>query len=534
MLFKDRPYLVPLLLAIAVAIGVLLGNNLKRNTINNQKLFQKGHSSKISTILALISSEYVDSVSVKELEEKAIPEVLKNLDPHTVYIPAKEMVEVTEEMSGNFGGIGVQFRMQDDTVMVVDVIAGGPSKGVGILAGDRIVEVNDTTIAGIKASTNDIMKKLRGPKGTKVKVSVARRGTKNLIDFEITRGTIPIYSVDVSYMINKEIGFIKVNRFSEQTDKEFNQAIKKLKGLGAQKLIIDLRGNTGGSLRAVRNMTDEFLGKDALILKTKGAKRLEAVMRATERGEWEKGAIVVLIDEFSASASEILAGALQDNDRGIIIGRRSFGKGLVQEQIPMVDGSALRLTVAKYYTPSGRCIQKHYDKGNSESYFKDLSERMRHGEFLSQDSIHLPDSLKYYTLKGRVVYGGGGIMPDHFIPADTTGNSNYLYQLTRKGLVYQYAFKYADSNRKELSNLKTPEEFIQHLKNEKVFEAFIKYAATKGVKKDRQGLKKSGKIIHAQLYAYIARDILGEEGFYSMIRAIDITLEKAIDIISKE
>lgn len=534
MLFKDRKYLIPLLLAIAVAVGVLLGNNLKQNSLNNQQLFKKGHSSKISSLLALIASEYVDSVSVKDLEEKAIPELLKNLDPHTVYIPAKDMQEVTEEMSGNFGGIGVQFRMQEDTVMVVDVISGGPSKGVGVLAGDRIVLVDDTLIAGIKASTIDIMKKLRGPKGTKVKISVARRGETKLVDFEITRGTIPIYSVDVAYMLNNEIGFIKVNRFSEQTDREFNQAIIKLKELQAKKLIIDLRGNTGGSLRAVRNMTDEFLGKDALILKTKGAKRLEAVMRATERGDWEQGAVAVLIDEFSASASEILAGALQDNDRGTIIGRRSFGKGLVQEQIPMIDGSALRLTVAKYYTPSGRCIQKHYDKGKSENYFKDLSERMKHGEFVSKDSIHLPDSLKYYTLKGRVVYGGGGIMPDYFVPADTTGNSNYLYQLTRRGLIFQYAFKYADLHRAELSKLTNTENLIQYLDRNKVFQKFLTDAHKKGVKKDSKGIKLSGEIIKTQLYAYIVRDIKGEEGFYSITRKIDTTLQKAIDIISEK
>lgn len=529
-----KKYIIPLLLAFAVAIGMILGNNLKQNAVLNQMAYKPTGGSKIGTILTLIASEYVDSVSVKDLEERAIPELLNNLDPHTVYIPAKQMREVAEEMSGNFSGIGVQFQMQNDTVTVVDVILGGPSKAVGIMAGDRIVKVNDTIIAGVEMSTKDVMKKLRGIKGTKVVVDIARKGENKLLQFEITRDNIPLYSIDVSYMINKATGFIKVTRFSEKTDNEFHQALLQLKEKGATSLIVDLRGNTGGSLRSVLNMADEFLPKGSIILKTKGAKRPEAYNNSTARGEWLDGKVAVLIDDFSASASEILAGALQDNDRGVIIGRRSFGKGLVQEQIPMIDGSALRLTVAKYYTPSGRCIQKHYDKGDNESYFKDLSQRMAHGEFLSKDSIHQADSLKYYTKKGRVVYGGGGIMPDYFIPADTTGNSDYLYQITRKGLVYQYAFDYADNHRGKLTATKSIEDLVTILKKDNVFEKFIKYASKKGVKKSNADLKISADILRTQVFAYISRNIKGEEGFYTVIKDIDNTLLEAISILDKK
>ncbi|TKG93570.1 S41 family peptidase [Puteibacter caeruleilacunae] len=531
---KLKPYYTPIIIALAVTLGFVLGNNMKQNAslnLDSQRLFSMG---KMSTILSLISSEYVDSVSVSELEEKAIPELLKNLDPHTVYIPAKKMRDVTEEMSGNFGGIGVQFSIQNDTVMVIDVVTGGPSQKLGILAGDRIVEVDDTLIAGIGVKNERVMNLLRGEIGTDVNVGIARKGYKELIDFKITRGEIPLISVDVSYMMDDKTGFIKVSRFSEKTYEEFYEALYKLKEQSADQLIVDLRGNTGGSLGAVIRMVNEFLDEGDLILKTKGNSRPEKSLKADSKGIWKEGKVMVLIDEFSASASEIFAGALQDNDRGVIVGRRSFGKGLVQEQIPLMDGSALRLTVARYYTPSGRSIQKPYDLGHNDDYFKDISNRYVHGEFLEKDSIEMKDTLRYYTKSGRVVFGGGGIMPDHFVPVDTTGYSDYFYKVTQKGLIYQFAFKYADEHRNELKDKIDAMALKAKLEKDHIFDEFLKYATKKGVKTNWKDLKISREILETQTKAYIARNILGEEGFYPIIKDIDKTLNKAQEILKGE
>ncbi len=529
-----KAYNIPILIALAVALGVVIGNNLKKNAQLSQAISFSNNTGKLSTILSLIRSEYVDSVSIAEIEEEIIPEVVRKLDPHSIYIPAENTQKVAEEMTGNFGGIGVQFNMQKDTVMVIDVIPGGPSKIVGIMAGDRIVKVNDSIIAGVGMKDSDIVGMLRGPKGTKVTVQVFRLGTKELLDFEITRDDIPLYSVDVSYMVNNEIGFVKVSRFSEKTYDEFKEALVDLSEDGCEKLIVDLRGNTGGALGPVLRMCDEFLQKGEMMLYTKGYNRPQRSSTARQGGLWIDKEVMVLIDEFSASASEIFAGAIQDNDRGIIVGRRSFGKGLVQEQIPLADGSAFRITTAKYYTPSGRCIQKPYDRGNSEDYFNDISNRYQHGEFMEADSIHFADSLKYYTKKGRLVYGGGGIMPDHFVPADTTGYSDYYDEITRKGLVYGFAFQYADENRNKLNKLKSAAEFESYLGQNNIFEQFLAYTVENGVKTDRKGLQQSGKILEVQVEAYIARNIMGEEGFYAIIKQVDKTLQKAIEIFEKE
>ncbi|MDP2114452.1 MAG: S41 family peptidase, partial [Bacteroidota bacterium] len=414
---------IPLLLAIAVVTGILIGNRLTRNSGANQPSFSMSGFNKMDAVIELIKNSYVDSVSTDSLIEKAIPLLLKNLDPHTSYIPPKEMVGVEEEMRGNFGGIGVQFSIQNDTVMVVDVISGGPSSKLGILPGDRIVTVNDTLLAGAGLKNEKVLSKLRGEKGTKVNVGIKRKGFKDLFEFNITRGEIPIYSVDVSYMIDETTGYIKVSRFGEKTYQEFMEGMKKLTQLGMKTVIVDMRGNPGGYLNAVIRMVNEFLVKGELIVYTQGHSQPRKTFNADSNGTFRDKGVVVLIDDFSASASEIFAGAIQDNDRGWVIGRRSFGKGLVQEQIPFKDGSALRLTVARYYTPSGRSIQKPYDKGN-DKYYKDIMDRAIHGEFQQADSIQFSDSLKYTTLAGRTVYGGGGIMPDFFIPADTLGFSD--------------------------------------------------------------------------------------------------------------
>ncbi|GAP69983.1 C-terminal peptidase [Bacteroidales bacterium 6E] len=528
-MFRKHPSFIPLILAVTLVAGLVIGNALSRKSQPEYRPMRTASANKLTTILELVQQAYVDSVDTREIIESTIPEMLENLDPHSTYIPAREMQGVEEEMQGNFSGIGVQFSIQEDTVVVIEVISGGPSHKLGLMAGDRIVMVNDSLIAGVGIQNDQVLKLLRGQKGTKVKVSNLRRGYAELFDFDITRGDIPIFSVDVSYMIDKETGFIKVSRFAEQTYREFMEGMARLDSAGASKIIIDLRGNPGGYLTAVIRMVDEFLGKDEPILITRGKSQPEKVYNSSGRNSFSDKKVFVMIDEFSASASEIFAGALQDNDRGIVIGRRSFGKGLVQEQVPFTDGSAVRLTVARYYTPSGRSIQKPYNNGN-EKYNEDIFERMIHGEFLDKDSIQFADSLKYYTRSGRVVYGGGGIMPDIFVPADTSGRSEYFNRVAQRGLVYQYAFQFTDQYRDQLKRFITASEMEKWLDRQNLMDGFVKYAAGKGVPPNQEGLRISGEIIETQLKAYIARNILGEEGFYPIIQKIDKTLLKAIEV----
>jgi len=520
---------MPVFLALALVAGIFLGNNLKTGSNRKLENFSLGRANKLETIVDLITSSYVDSISKDKLIEDAIPGLLKNLDPHTVYIPAKDMEGVTEEMTGNFSGIGVQFSIQNDTVMVVDVISGGPSYKLGIEPGDRIVTVNDSVIAGVKINNDKVMQLLRGEKGTQVNIGIKRHDIKDLIKYEIVRGEIPIYSVDVSYMIDNETGYIKVSRFGERTYDEFMEGLRKLNSEGMKNVIVDLRGNPGGYLGAVIRMVNEFLEGGETILYTEGYAQPRKTYTATEKGTSADKNVVVMIDDFSASASEIFAGAIQDNDRGWVVGRRSFGKGLVQEQIPLMDGSALRLTVSRYHTPSGRCIQKSYKDGNEE-YYQDIVKRMVHGEFQVADSIHMTDSLSYKTLHGRTVYGGGGIMPDYFVPADTSGYSDYFSDLIQKRLIYSYSLDYADQHREQLNKLKTGAGFDKYLSEKDILNDFVSYAARKGVPKSREGLQISGKIIEVQLKAYIARNIIGEEGFYPIIMQIDNALLKAVEV----
>ena len=527
---KKTTILLPVLIAIAVAVGIMIGNLLNRNAAT-PAFHGMGFSqpNKISTILDLINKGYVDSVNTGDIIEETIPEILKNLDPHTSYIPVRDMQEVQEEMSGNFSGIGVQFSIQEDTVRVIEVISGGPSSQVGVLPGDRIVTVNDSLIAGVKVHNNTVMSLLRGEKNSKVRIGVVRAGYNDALEFEITRGDIPLYSVDVSYMIDEHTGFIKVSRFANTTYKEFMEGMMKLQNDGAQKVIIDLRSNPGGSLVGVLQMVDEFLKKGEPILYTEGLNQPRKTYNASSRATFSDIDVYVMIDEFSASASEIFAGAMQDNDRGFVIGRRSFGKGLVQEQIPLMDGSALRLTVARFYTPSGRCIQSSYEDGNEE-YYNHIYERFHNMEQLVADSIHFADSLRYETKGGRVVYGGGGIMPDFFVPADTTGNSAYFDQIYRKGLIYSFAYAYADSHREELTQFTSAGEFEDYMDQHNALNEFVAYAEEKGVKRDAEGLKISGEVINTQMKAYVARNIIGEEGFYPIIKQIDKTLLRAIEV----
>ena len=529
---KKSSIILPLVIAFSVAGGILIGNLLKQNSQQSFSGFAYNQSNKLATIIDLINNGYVDSVNTKSMIEKTIPELLKNLDPHTIYIPAQNMQEVREEMQGNFSGIGVQFSVQEDTVRVIEVVSGGPSSKVGVLPGDRIVRVQDSIIAGVNVKNQTVLNLLRGEKNSKVTIGVVRKNYNNELEFEITRDDIPIFSVDVSYMIDEETGYMKISRFAETTYNEFMEGMAKLSGLGAQKVIFDLRQNTGGSLVSVLRMVDEFLDKGEPILYTEGINQPRKTYNSSGKNSWKDVDVYVMIDEISASASEIFAGAIQDNDRGIVIGRRSFGKGLVQEQIPLIDGSALRLTVARFYTPSGSCIQSSYENG-TEDYYNNIYERFHNMEQLVADSIHFADSLKYTTKGGRIVYGGGGIMPDFFVPADTSGNSEYFTKIYRKGLLYTYAYVYADQHRDVLSAFTSADEFDTYLNQNNILNDFVKYAEEKGVEKDAEGLKVSGLIMKTQLKAYIARNIMGEEGFYPIIKQIDKTLLKAVEISQK-
>lgn len=530
---KRIKILLPLLLAIAIAGGIYIGAKIQQRVTPKQSFptsfFQPD---KLSLFIKLIEKDYVDTVNTHEIIEKAIPAILEDLDPHTTYISASDMKSVSEEMRGNFSGIGVQFIMQHDTLMIVDVISGGPSDKLGILAGDRIVKVNTRNIAGVELPSDSIVSMLRGKKGTMVNVSVQRQGYNDLITFDIKRDDIPLYSVDASYMVTDKIGLIKVDRFAETTYTEFVAAIKKLQAQGAEKLIIDLRDNSGGYLELVNKMVDEFLPANSLVVYTQGKSRQRTDYFASDKGIWEHKDVLVLINEFSASASEIFAGAIQDNDRGFIVGRRSFGKGLVQEQIPFYDGSALRLTVARFYTPSGRSIQKPYDKGN-EVYEMDYQNRILHNELTQKDSIHFNDSLKYYTKAGRTVYGGGGIMPDVFVPADTTGFSNLFAAIIKKSLIYHFAFDYTDRNRAELNEYKTANDLYDYLQKQKLFDDFIAHVKKQGITVDKKDLKESGEILKTQLYASVCRNILGDGVLYEIMYRNDKTVLKAIHLLEE-
>jgi len=511
---------------------MLIGNRLNR--ITNQERFQVyPQSNKISGIIDYIDNEYVDSISRSDLVEKTIPEILKYLDPHTVYIPARDLQEYNEPLEGNFSGIGVQFNMQDDTVAIVNTIPNGPSDKVGILAGDRIIRVNDSLVAGVSMINTDIVKMLKGKSGTKVMVTIVRRSVSELLEFEITRDKIPLYSVDVSYMVTPDIGYIKISKFSRTTYEEFTESAEELNQQGMKKLILDLRNNGGGYMDAATKIADQFLKKDDLIVYTEGWSQPRKEVLATSRGELIDVEVIVLIDEWSASASEILAGALQDNDGGLILGRRSFGKGLVQQQTMFNDGSALRLTIARYYTPTGRCIQKPYENG-LEDYYHDLQTRFERGEFIAADSIEFADSLKYTTPGGKIVYGGGGIMPDIFIPLDTVGTSNYLSRINSRGLIYRFAFRYTDNNRSSLNQYTSYQDINNYLDEQSLLQDFVKFADENGVKPNTEDIILSQQIIVTQMKAYIARNIIDNSGFYPIIHSIDKTLLKGVEILSAD
>ncbi len=537
---KKNLSLVIIVLAALIS-GILLGNLIASRQQRGLdaafgNLFKNFSSSdnKISELLQLIDSYYVDSVDVNDLTEEMATELIAKLDPHSVYIPAKDLEIVNNELEGSFSGIGVQFNIQNDTIMIISVISGGPSEKVGLLAGDRIVMVDDSVFTGKQINNEKVLRKLRGKVNTKVKLGIKRHGTKELLSYSITRGEIPVSSVDISYMVAPQTGLIKVNKFGESTYSEFLVAIAKLKKEGATKFIIDLRENSGGYLERAISMINEFLPAGQLIVYTEGKSYPRFDAKSDGTGSCINNPIVVLIDEFSASASEIFAGAIQDNDRGTVIGRRSFGKGLVQQQKPLSDGSAIRLTVAKYYTPSGRSIQKPYQIGNNEDYNMDLYNRFLHGEFYTKDSVHQADTIEYKTVSGRTVYGGGGIMPDIFIPRDTTEFTPYLNKVVNYAHLYQFAFAYTDKNRQQLSKYKDWKAMLKYLDNQPLLQEFVSYAEEKGVKAVPKEIKQSEKFILIRLKAYISRNILGDAGFFPILFKDDAAVKKAVEELAKK
>lgn len=513
--------LLPLAAAAAAVAGIALGRGAAPR--------EERRPDKLSDVLRTLERDYVDAVSYDSLVEKAIPAVVEQLDPHSVYIPAAERQASDEPLRGNFDGIGIRFNLRDDTVCVIQTIPGGPSEKVGIRGGDRIVTVNDTAVAGVGIDNDRIMGMLKGRRGTQVKVGVRRAGVEGDLSFEITRGKIPLNSIDAAYICKKDIGYIKIARFSLTTYREFMEKVQLLKRQGMRRLVLDLRSNSGGIMQDAIRIADEFLPAGRTIVYTEGQARPRADYISSAAGFLQNDKVVVLVDEFSASASEILAGALQDNDRGTIVGRRSFGKGLVQEPMYLRDGSELRLTVARYYTPTGRSIQKPYD--DEEEYAQDLVRRYERGEFTEEDSIKHDESLRFTTPGGRTVYGGGGIMPDVFVPADTARGSKFFAEVRRRGLDFRFAYDYTDQHRAQLEAIESRDELLRHLDAAGLAADFARYAAQKGVKARRAEGNATDSFLLTEIKAMIARDILTDDDFYYLINQADNTFARALEII---
>jgi carboxyl-terminal processing protease len=539
-----KKYIFPTLTVICILIGFVIGNTLSAPTAEAQrseqplsKFFSQKFDNKIQQILGLIDVGYVDPINMDSINEEVIKEVIKQLDPHSSYISKADLEMVNSELSASFSGIGIQFSIINDTIQVASVISGGPSESIGLLAGDKIVMVNDTAFTGKSITNERVMHTLRGPKETTVKLGVKRSGNSDILNFTITRGDIPVHSVDAKFIIptkqGDKIGFVRISRFAENTYLEFISALAQLKSQGATSYIIDLRENTGGYMDQVIAMANEFLERGDMIVYSEGRAIERNEAKANGIGRFQKEKLVVLIDDFSASASEIFAGAMQDNDRATIIGRRSFGKGLVQQQFPLDDGSAVRLTVARYYTPSGRCIQKPYKLGEKQDYEKDILDRFKHGEFFSADSVHYSDTTAYYTKKGRKVMGGGGIMPDIFVGRDTTLYTPYFNVVSNLAYTYQFAYQYTDQHRQELNKYTTWQELEKHLLKANWLNEFINFAKEKGVEPNSKQIEISRPLLIRIINAYIVRNILGDEGFYPLFERDDDITQRAVEELSK-
>ncbi len=518
----------PLVISIAIVLGIVIGNYI------STKKFTLDKDRKINAVLNLIQSEYVDSIDVKDLVEQAIPAIIGNLDPHSYYIPASDIRAENEKLDGSLSGIGVSFFMMNDTANVDQVIPNGPAEKVGMLAGDRIISVNGESIVGGTLTAEGIRSKIRGEKGTKVRIGVKRNTSKKTLTFTITRDDIPMNTIDVSYMLDDKTGYIKIAQFGKNTYDEFFAALSKLKKDGASRYIVDLRGNPGGYMEMAILMVNEFLEQGELIVYTKGRKEREDIqVWSDDQGSFHDAQVAVLIDEYSASASEIMAGALQDNDRGLVVGRRSFGKGLVQKQIYLPDSSAIRLTIARYYTPSHRCIQKDYTLGDEDDYSKELYDRYSHGELYSADSIKVDKSKIFRTANGRIVYGGGGIVPDIFVPNDTTGVTTYYRAVANLGLLQQYVYTYVDINRDQLKNVKTVKQLMGMMpSDDAVTYDFVCYARDNGVPMRWYYINLSRSLIARQLRALVIRDVLGSEEFYRYYNRTDNTVNAALKALN--
>ena len=529
-MFNDKDYRQMRRIFLLIPLfACTMASFAQKNTANMDQI------RKLVTAHSAITNLYVDKVDEAQLVEASIKAMLKELDPHSTYLTAKEVEKANEPLQGNFEGIGVQFNMAEDTLFIIQTISKGPSEKVGILPGDRIVTVNDTTIAGVKMSKDEIMKRLRGPKGSVVSLGIVRRGYEEQLVFHVIRDKIPLHTLDASYMIAPKVGYIKISSFGATTHEEFTQALTQLKKEKMQHLILDLQGNGGGYLKAAVDMANDFLQEGQQIVYTEGARSPRSEFNAEGKGQFQKGRLVVLIDQYSASAAEIVTGAVQDWDRGIVVGRRSFGKGLVQRPVPMPDGSMIRLTIARYHTPSGRCIQKPY--GEDIDYQKDLVERFNKGELMHADSIHFPDSLKYQTrVMGRTVYGGGGIMPDYFVPLDTISYTKYHRELTAKGAIANANLIVIDRYRNEYE-VRYPnfQAFNKKFEvDESILSILLTEAEKAGVKYDEALYQASLPLIKVQLKALIARDLWGMSQFYEIYNPTDETVMKGLEIIQSK
>jgi len=532
-----KKVIFPFSLAVAMALGIVIGNYfaMRSNIGATLGLFRSLglDKNKVSQAINLVATRYVDSVDVNNITDDAMSSLLAELDPHSRYIPAKDLQETNEQLEGSFSGIGIEFNIERDTILVVAVIPGGPAEKVGLLPGDRIVAVNDSAFVGKSVTNSKVMHKFRGDQGTVVKLGVKRVGRRKLLDYAITRGEVPVNTVDVTYMIAPQTGYIKINKFGDTTYSEFLTALAKIRNDGASKLIIDLRGNGGGFMDAAIKMVNEFLPKNQLIVYSAGRAYPRADYYSDGRGSFPNLKLAVLTDELSASASEIFAGAIQDNDRGMIIGLRSFGKGLVQQQFEFSDKSAVRLTIARYYTPSGRCIQKPYKIGKDEDYSHDFMNRYLHGEFFSKDSMKIQNKEKFKTRNGRIVYGGGGITPDIFVPLDTVGYSPYYRRLFDSGNIFQFAIHYADTHRDKLKTFGTWQTLDEYLSSQPLANLLAAYAESKGVPKHYYYFNISHQLLSHQLKAYIIRNMLGNDGFYPSLNQNDVTVKRAIQALNK-
>ncbi|MEE1091460.1 MAG: S41 family peptidase [Prevotella sp.] len=522
----------PLLMAVSVVVGILIGTFYANHLSGNKLNIIKSGSNRLNNLLHIINDQYVDTVNIDSLVDKAVPQILSDLDPHSVYIRAKDVQSVTDDLKGSFSGIGVQFVIREDTIRVQGIVKNGPAERAGIVAGDKIISIDDKPFVGKVVTNEETIKRLKGPKGTKVKIGILKYKEKKPTIYTITRNDIPVKSIPATYMLDDETGYIRINSFGETTYPEMLISLARLSQEGFSSLVIDLRDNPGGYLESAIQIANEFLPNNKLIVYTEGRKSPRQEYRSDGHGSYKNIPLVILINEGSASASEIIAGAMQDNDRATIIGRRSFGKGLVQQQLGFTDGSLIRLTVARYYTPSGRCIQKPYEAGNSKGYDEDIIDRYEHGEFFSQDSIK-HTGPKYHTSLGRIVYGGGGVTPDIFIPEDTTDITSYSKEAVMSGLIQQFAFVYTDNNRQKMSKYDDMHALAAYLKKQNIVDMFASYADKQGLKRRNLMIKKSYKMLERHIISRIIYNMLEEEDWTKYINQDDNAIKKTLEIFKK-